>query len=200
MRKTNFLKNCFFFPSGILNEIFMPYGKTQLSNFFKTSLNVFVNFFALWAKCSETFRVKKQNSTCPEDQFLSCNFEISRKLYFFCTYREKQFVETFWQTCQTCTCFDQNNNLRENFSLKIYFFLEFGIKILCLMAKEAYEVVKTSFYVSRRSFFSLKRLENAQMFGFVVLTAKMSLREHFGTLVKSIRVLSTVTFWGKLVL
>ena len=62
------------------------------------------------------------------------------------------------------------------------------------------EVVKTSFYESRRSIFSLKNFKDAQMCSFLVLTAKKSLRELVGRLVKSVFVLSTVKFWGKLFL
>ena len=47
-------------------------------------------------------------------------------------------------------------------------------------------------------FFSYQTLKKAQIFRFIVLTAKKILEKLFGRLVKSVLVLSTVTLWGKL--
>ena len=59
---------------------------------------------------------------------------------------------------------------------------------------------KSLFFVSRWSVFSSKSLEKGQVFSFLVLTGKKSLRFLFSRIVKSVLVQSTVTIWGKLVL
>ena len=106
---------------------------------------------------------------------VSCRkLEISPNLFIFCTYSEKLFARTFWQSCQKCTCIDHSNILRKTIPLKLCFFCFRDIEwtFFCLIAKKAYEVVKTSFYVSRLSFFSVEKLKNAQLFIFFALTAK----------------------------
>ena len=156
-----------------------------------------------WTFCvKKQEKLWKQKSTCPEDHFSCWTFKISPNLYIFCTYSEKQFARTLGQTCQKCTCIDHGNILRKTVPLKLCFFCFWDIEwiFLCLMAKEAYGFVKTSFYAFRRTFTSLLRLKNAQMFNFFVLTAKTNLQKLFGRFVDSMFVLSTVTFWGKLVL
>ena len=57
-------------------------------------------------------------------------------------------------------------------SFVFFCFWDFEWKSIRLRAKEAYQVVKKSLYVSRRSFFLLEKLQNAQMFSSLVLPAK----------------------------
>ena len=84
------------------------------------------------------------------------------------------------------------------FGTLFFSFWDFEYKFHALWQNKLSEVVKTSFYVSRRSFFSVKTLKIAQMFSFVVLTAERSLRKLFGRPAKSVFVLSTITIWGEL--
>ena len=105
-------------------------------------------------------------------------------------------------------------------SFVFFCFWDIERKFLCLMAKEAYEVVKTehferivlSIFVGKsrkiyqngtlrvqKIFFIDRKLKYPQLIIFLALTAKNSLRKVFGRLMKSVLVFSTVTFWGKLV-
>ena len=79
-------------------------------------------------------------------------------------------------------------------------FWGFDWKCFALWQKKLSDVVKNSSYVSRRLIFWLEKLRKAQMCSFRVITAKKNLRKLFGRLVKSVLVLSTVKFRGKLVL
>ena len=144
---------------------------------------------------------------------LKTDFYVSRRSIFllktwnnpnflcFLYSQRKKFARTFWQGCQKCTCIDHKTFSGKLFlwSFVFFCFCDFEWIGLCLLAKEAYEVVKPSSYVSRRAFFLLMKPKNAQMFTFFVLTANTNLRKLFGRLVNSIFVLSTVTYLGKLV-
>ena len=81
---------------------------------------------------------------------------------------------------------------------RFFFFVGFWKKVFCLMVNETQRGF--SFYVSRKFFFALKNHKIAQMFSFLALTAKKSLRIFFGGLLKIVLVLSAVTFRGKLFL
>ena len=127
-------------------------------NCFSSNIWSFFDAPALWAECSEPFRGKKrewlskQYSTCPEHQFFCWKFEISTIVYYSCTYCEKQFAKTFWQTCQKCTCVHHTNILRKKVFWSFVFFWDFEEKFCALWQKKLSEVVKTSFSESRRSF------------------------------------------------
>ena len=89
---------------------------------------------------------------------------------------------------------------KTSFNQCFFSFCGFDWKYYALWQKELKELVKTSTHESRRAVFSFENLQNAQMVSFLVLTAKNSLRKLLGRLVKSVLVLSTVTFWRKLCL
>ena len=57
-----------------------------------------------------------------------------------------------------------------------FFFCNIENKFYASWQKKLSEVVKTSFYESRRSLFSIEKLENAQKVSFLVLTPKNCLR------------------------
>ena len=67
--------------------------------------------------------------------------------------------------------------------------------------EKAGTIVKTALYVSWTSIFSqkLKQTEFFQKCLSFSFTAKKSLQKNFGSLVKSVPILSTVTFWGKVI-
>ena len=66
--------------------------------------------------------------------------------------------------------------------------------------KKLSEVDKISSYVSRKLFLSLEKPKSRQMRFYRVLPAEKFLRKLLGIVVKSVLVLSKLTFWGKLVL
>ena len=66
------------------------------------------------------------------------------------------------------------------------------------MAKETQRCCWNFVLRVQKILFLVPKFKNAQMFSFCVLTSKKCLRKRFGGLVKSVLVLSTVTFWGRL--
>ena len=82
---------------------------------------------------------------------------------------------------------------------KFVFFASWDIekKFYAFWQTKLSEDVKSWYYVSGRSFFNLEKLKNAQMCSFCVNPAKKSLRKLVGRVVKSVLVLTRVTFLRK---
>ena len=135
--------------------------------------------------------------------FLSEKLENTQIFQISLTYSKKEFEKTFWQGFEKCTCTVHSNNLRKTsffWGSDFFFFLGNWVKTLCLWQKKLGEAVKKSIYVSRRLFCLPENLKNAQMCNFRVLPAKKSLRKLLSRVVKSVLLLSGVTFWGEVVL
>ena len=97
---------------------------------------------------------------------------------------------------------EHRSTLQKTVSVKIYFlfFWEFECNFSVFCKNKLSEVARFSFYVSRKKFFLLKKCIKRHKFSsFLVPTAKKCLRKKIGRLVKSVLVLSTVLFPGKLV-
>ena len=112
-----------------------------------------------------------------ENIILRKKWKIQKDLVFAYLPR-KQWPKILWQTCQNCICLVHRNTLKKFDSLELYFFLSGTLSVFFLPSgKKLSEVVKKSSYVSRKSFFSLEKLQNAQRCIFRVLKAKKKLRK-----------------------
>ena len=156
--KLNFLKS--FFLSGSLNKFFMLYGKRNSAMLLK-------------------FRF-----TSPEDSFSrSKNLKLHKCWVFAYLQQKKCLRKRFGRLVKSVLVLSTVTFWGRLFFWR-FFFCNIENKFYASWQKKLSEVVKTSFYESRRSIFSLEKLENAQMCSFLVLTAKRILRKLLAELSK----------------
>ena len=93
------------------------------------------------------------------------------------------------------------NTLRKTVSVKIHFlsFWDFECKFSVFCKNKLSKVARFHFTCPEKNFSRKKMHRKAVNFSFLVPTAKKIFRKKFGRLVKSVLVLSTVLFRGKLV-
>ena len=176
----------------------------QTQRNWKTAFNVFAGVFfksvffissvfivlALWAKCSEP-SVSKSRKSCENRNlrvrkitFLVELLKYPQIFIFSVLTAKNSLLELLGRLVKNALVLTTVTFWGKLFLWSFVFFCFWDIEwiFLCLMAKEAYGFVKTSFYVFRRTFTSLLRLKNAQMFNFSYLRQKRICRNFLADL------------------
>ena len=144
MRKTSSLRTCFFSLWNFECK-FYPLWQNKINKVVKTSFCGSAKYF--WKQWSFYWSIQiffSRSCTLSEmfqaflwekaGKFIKTELCVSRRYFFSiencnshnwfisCTYSEKQFAKSFWQTYEGCTCFFYSNTLRKTSFLKSSFF------------------------------------------------------------------------------
>ena len=215
----------YFFPSVTLSVTFLPSGKqiqlasqnfilrVQKNKFLvkNTSKCTIFSFLVLtakkslrkyfWPNCQKCFWFVHCNSS-QKFRLLKIRFFLSGSLNVSFMFLAKQNERGCQNNILRVRRFSWKKNLFEIFKV-FSSFVHFVQDVLSLSVGKKWNACQNSnqsIYTEDQITLKIEeKWKNPKLFKFLVLTAVSSLRKTFGRLVKSVPILSTVTFWGKVI-